>query len=308
MTRYGAIARRETTELRRPVSSAVSSRPPGTAITAWLILLLAASTPDTALSEQSPATPGSPPSQQPSDTLHAHATLVSATTGLVAGQTNWLALHFRIEEGWHLYWNGMNDTGYAPSLALELPEGSEAGPIRWPAPTRHVSPGGILDHVYEGDLALTFPFRPPSGTRPGDVVEIRGVADWLICRDLCIPERREVSIRLPIVAESEQRPDPRWSGRFEETGKMLPQQLPARAVRADWDRNTLRVRAPGANWIAFYPDLDSSPVIDLLGTGVGTGGRVELQFRPVDGEGPRASGVLEIHWPGDHRGFYRFRR
>ncbi len=323
-------------------SSLVSSRTPRPAAAVLFALLLAAFSPDAACSMQSsvtsdttapqqaqaateaavsqqlvtasrtpdpqqPGATGLTSSPEPPDTLRAQATLISEVTGLVPGDTSWLALDFHIDEGWYLYWNGVNDTGYAPSLSLKLPPGYEAGPIQWPAPERTVSPGGILDHVYRENLTLIFPLRAPPAAKPGETLEFRGTADWLICRDLCIPERQDVSIRLPVLAEPEQRPHPQWSGQFEEARKRLPQPLPARAVRADWRQNTLSVRAPGANWIAFYPELDSSPVMNLLGTGVGDGGRIELRFRQTDGDGLSAAGVLDIRWPGGHHGVYHFR-
>ncbi len=262
---------------------------------------------DTTHPQQAQAASVVTPSPEPSDTLRAQATLISETYGLVPGRTLWLALDFLIDEGWYLYWNGINDTGYAPSLSLELPPGYEAGPIRWPAPERNVSPGGILDHVYRKNLTLIFPLRAPPGTRPGETLELSGTADWLICRDICVPEKQEVSIRLPVVAESEHRLHPLWSGRFEEARKRLPQRLPARAVRTEWRQNTLSIRAPGAEWIGFYPELESYPLVDLLGTGIGNGGRLDLRFRHEDGDSLNASGVLEIRWPGGHQGFYHFR-
>ncbi|MEO1318875.1 MAG: protein-disulfide reductase DsbD domain-containing protein, partial [Pseudomonadota bacterium] len=57
------------------------------------------------------------------------------------GQTLLLGLHFELEDGWHIYWDGFNDTGFPPMVEWSLPEGVSVGPMLWPAPERYISPG-----------------------------------------------------------------------------------------------------------------------------------------------------------------------
>jgi hypothetical protein len=54
--------------------------------------------------------------------------LLTAEKAAVPGRILTLGWRFRIDEGWHLYWHGLSDTGVPPSFALTLPAGWEAGP------------------------------------------------------------------------------------------------------------------------------------------------------------------------------------
>ena len=48
-----------------------------------------------------------------------------------------------MQPGWHVYWNGRNDTGTPVRITLTVPEGFAAGDVLWPAPVRHVAAGEI---------------------------------------------------------------------------------------------------------------------------------------------------------------------
>ena len=62
--------------------------------------------------------------------------------------------YFDLAEDWHLYWPGLNDSGFPPSVQLHLPDGWSARPLRWPVPARYVMPGDLLDHVYDQPLVV----------------------------------------------------------------------------------------------------------------------------------------------------------
>ena len=68
---------------------------------------------------------------------HAFTRLIAETTMLSPGETCTLGVAFDIEPGWHLFWNGTNDTGYPISVSLDLPPRLPRGraPVaRSPAP------------------------------------------------------------------------------------------------------------------------------------------------------------------------------
>ena len=58
---------------------------------------------------------------------HARMTLIAETDAAVPGATLWLALDFVIDDEWHIYWPGHNDSGFAPQWTLSLPEGWTEG-------------------------------------------------------------------------------------------------------------------------------------------------------------------------------------
>ena len=67
-------------------------------------------------------------------TENAVATLYSDLDAIAPGQNFWLALELQPREGWHTYWRNPGDSGLPTTINWTLPEGFEAGDIRWPAP------------------------------------------------------------------------------------------------------------------------------------------------------------------------------
>ena len=97
-----------------------------------------------------------------------------------------VAWTFDLAEGWHLYGSGLNDSGYPPSVALTLPDGWRAGPLRWPVPERYLMPGDILDHVYHHRLVLLQDLLPPTACGPRRRPRWGpGCAGWPAARSAC---------------------------------------------------------------------------------------------------------------------------
>ncbi len=232
------------------------------------------------------------------DSLHARVSLLAEDRALVPGSRQWLGLHFRLDPGWHIYWNGRNDTGYPPALRLDLPAGVHAGELLWPAPVRHVSEGGILDHVYEGDVVLLVPLTVDAGIKSEDRITIRGRAEWLVCRGACVPESTRVSIVLPLAGAADpEGGSPGESARlFAESRARLPQPLRISDSPAEfrWTGNTLEVRAAGATRVLFFPAEECSPLSHPIEDGEAEGEELRIRFAPRPEEISRAAGVLEI--------------
>ena len=225
---------------------------------------------------------------------HARLRLLSEETSLVPGDTLHLGVSFEIEPGWHLYWNGRNDTGLPISVELRLPEGYTAGDILWPAPERHLSPGNILDHVYHDEVTLIVPVAVPQDATPGRAVRISALVNWLVCKDVCLPAHAEVSVTVP-----PRRPDPDAAPRFEAARSRLPRPLPPDAgIRLRWEGTTLRVDAPTARALAFFPFLQCAKLSHPIEDGASPSGSLALRVAPADtGESPAVSGVLEVEAP-----------
>ncbi|MBU1675954.1 hypothetical protein KKA85_09260, partial [bacterium] len=118
----------------------------------------------------------------PSDDRPVVVSLLREPADTSVERTLTVAWRFRIADGWHLYWDGLNDSGAPPSIELDLPDGWSAGTLRWPAPQRLVSPGGILDHVYFGELILLQDLYPAGDDDAGFGARIA----WLACREACV--------------------------------------------------------------------------------------------------------------------------
>ena len=111
----------------------------------------------------------------------------------VEGET-WLGVHYRIAEGWHIYWENPGQSGLATSATVE---GADArGPI-FPGPERFMLPGGIVNNGYEQDATLLF------RVRDGDKVHVS--TRWLVCREECTPGSAELDASLDEFPKKERR-------------------------------------------------------------------------------------------------------
>ncbi|MEO0054568.1 MAG: hypothetical protein RLZZ50_515, partial [Verrucomicrobiota bacterium] len=107
-----------------------------------------------------------------------------------------VGLRLEHEAKWHTYWL-QPGTGLPTSLDWQLPTGWTAGPIRWPAPHRvYDTAGNLAGNGYEGIVFLPIVLTPPRGLAADIPVTLRAKAEWLMCKDVCIPGDAELSLTL----------------------------------------------------------------------------------------------------------------
>lgn len=133
---------------------------------------------------------------------HANVTLLADVNSVAAGEPFTVALHFKIEEGWHLYHRESGDSGEPPKVKWTLPEGFKATALRFPPAQAHKTATGT-DNVYYKEVALLATITPPATLDASKPVKIDGAVRWLVCdADVCLPERGPVSIELPVASAS----------------------------------------------------------------------------------------------------------
>ena len=144
---------------------------------------------------------------QPADGGHARVELVTERAIAVPGETVWFGLSFEIDENWHIYWVNPGDAGIPPEISWTEAGGIPAEnikPFQWPEPELlPVVPGQIMDYGYSNQVVLPFMVTLPDSIEGPLLFE--GVADYLICEDICIPE--SVDIRLMLSVGAQQLPD-----------------------------------------------------------------------------------------------------
>ena len=118
-----------------------------------------------------------------------------APDGVAAGQTLWLGLKIEHQPHWHTYWKNPGDSGLPTTLEWQLPDGVSAGEIQWPTP-RKLPIGPLMNFGYEGRLLLPVPVQLKQAPADG-VMKIQLKAEWLVCKDVCIPESGSFSLELP---------------------------------------------------------------------------------------------------------------
>jgi len=156
----------------------------------------------------------------PVKTPHVEAELVAARTALVPGEPLAVALRLKMEPGWHTYWQNPGDSGLPTTLAWKLPAGVEAGPIEWPAPSL-LPVGPLANYGYEGEVLLLADLKPAATLAPGDTLQFNARADWLVCKEICIPEGVDLTLALPVSSNAPL--DPRWGAPLAAARAALPQ-------------------------------------------------------------------------------------
>jgi len=159
----------------------------------------------------------------PVRTGHVTAELVSDGAALVPGTTATLALRLAIDRGWHTYWRNPGESGLPTTLDWHLPSGYAAGDIAWPAP-RALPAGPLMNYGYEGEVFHLVPVTVPASAAPGSRVALAARADWLVCKETCIPEGADLTLELPVAAVAE---PSRWHDPIAATRAALPAPLPS---------------------------------------------------------------------------------
>lgn len=125
--------------------------------------------------------------------------LVSSHKIITPGQSFDLGVRLTHEKGWHTYWQNPGDTGLPTTIKLNFSTNKsswKAGPIQWPAPTRFIV-GSLANYGYENEVILIKRVVAPKEIVDSSVTVTASVA-WLICKEVCIPGNKDLSLRLDI--------------------------------------------------------------------------------------------------------------
>lgn len=195
------------------------------------------------------ALPASSPATAPASfqTDQVEVRLVPATAQVRPGERLTLGLHQRIAPHWHTYWRNPGDSGLATRLNWQLPAGAQAEPIQWPIP-QHFEIGPVTNYGYANAVTLLTEVSLPRTLAVGSQVPIEVEANWLVCHEVCIPQKARLGLSLPVVAadapasptdplitqaRAQLPQSPTWSTTVARSGTGLTLTLPAQAVPAD---------------------------------------------------------------------------
>ncbi|MDR0770530.1 MAG: thioredoxin family protein [Burkholderiales bacterium] len=130
-------------------------------------------------------------------TSHVKAALISDAQSVASGSTFTVALRLDMAPGWHTYWRNPGDTGLPTTIVWTLPEGVTAGGLQWPAPqAQRVGP--FINYGFEHEVLLLTEFKAANMVSP--TIEIKARADWLMCKEVCIPDGADLTLTLPVAA------------------------------------------------------------------------------------------------------------
>ena len=151
------------------------------------------------------AAPGRAEAQPAREATAAHATVDLIADRLDATAPFTVALRFRLDPGWHIYWRNPGDSGGPPSVRWTAqPAGWAPGEFVWPAPERF-STGPIVNYGYSGTVVLPVPVAL-AGTRsvPQNAPrELVGDVKWIACQEICVPGAATLRLAWPLTPQEQ---------------------------------------------------------------------------------------------------------
>ncbi len=183
--------------------------------------------------------------------------LAHAPDGAEPGKTVWLGLQLTHKPQWHTYWKNAGDSGLPTELTWTLPDGVSAGAIEWPLP-RKIPIGNLANYGYEDTVLLPVPLTITTAYKPSLLsggMEIRLKANWLVCKQECIPEESSFVLTLPARSSIS-------NGAFDKALQSVPAPLkaaqPGQVSIPDGRQIQLAVHGLPAAWqgknLEFFPE------------------------------------------------------
>jgi thiol:disulfide interchange protein DsbD len=160
------------------------------------------------------------PSAQSQADSHVKVELIAEQNTAPPGRRLWAGLLFRLDQGWHIYWQNPGDSGEPPRVQWQLPPGFAAGTIRWPQPVR-LGAGTVVDYGYEGQVLLMSPIEGTSKAHATSIPSLSADVKYIVCREMCIPGKTQLTLAPPPGGDWG-----RWRALFEQTRQQFPKPVP----------------------------------------------------------------------------------
>jgi thiol:disulfide interchange protein DsbD len=210
-----------------------------------------------------------------------------APEGVAAGKPLQLGLLIAHKPHWHTYWKNPGDSGLATTLAFTLPAGFTAGEIGWPTPSK-LPLGPLMNFGYEGTVLLPVAVQVPAGFA-GETLPVKLRADWLVCKDVCIPEGGDFELTVPAKAATAGH-----GAAFAAAAATAPKPAAGATAEAALKGGALQVAISGlpAAWqgrkLDFFPATSGvlANAVPVQGEWAGGVWRAALALDPQRSEGP----------------------
>ena len=122
--------------------------------------------------------------------------LVNLTPDIRAGEKALVALRYRCDPHFHIYWKNPGDAGASPTIEWTEKSGTDVGPMIWPGP-KLLDQAGVMNFVYEDETLILLEVTVPAGKT--GTMTLKGKAEWLECDDKgCWPHDTLVALTLSV--------------------------------------------------------------------------------------------------------------
>jgi DsbC/DsbD-like thiol-disulfide interchange protein len=141
---------------------------------------------------------GAPPGNQ-----KVSAQLLADRTAIVPGKPFHVGVLLTIAANWHVYWKNPGDAGLPTTVSFHLPDGFSLTDLQYPVPANVLQPGDITAYGYANSVLLMATVTPPAKIAARDAIPITASGSFLVCEQVCLPGKLELSLSLPVAAESQ---------------------------------------------------------------------------------------------------------
>ncbi len=126
-------------------------------------------------------------------TDHTAVRLISASSATGGDGELTLGLHFKMADGWKIYWRSPGDAGFPPQPIWEGSRNLSKADLKWPAPERFSifdleTLGYKEEVVFPIEVSVKDPLKPL-------LLDLK--VPYLTCADICIPYTARLSLDLP---------------------------------------------------------------------------------------------------------------
>lgn len=228
---------------------------------------------------------------------HATPSILTEYQSAKPGSDIRVIVSFSIDQPWHLYWDGLNDTGQPPQFTWTLPKGWTMSPPQFPIPHRNVQPGDIVDYIYESSLQLGFILTIPKNAKPG-TESLSAAIEWLECSDRCMFGAGEVKTSIGVLG-NDATSKPKANSDAQKAIRELDNHTPrpwseAKDVVMELKENSAIFAAKTAIRLEFFPGrAGSTPKNQLTGTSV-DGSVLNVEFL-TEKSPPKVDGILAVY-------------
>ena len=130
------------------------------------------------------------------------ARLIADQNAVVSGQDFRIGVVLNIPAGWHIYGRTVGDVGLPTRVAWQLPDGIMAREIIWPIEDSFTFQG-ISGQGYTGQILLTAVMTTAKNLHRGDAARIAAHVEWLVCKDICVPESADLLLNLSVATRAD---------------------------------------------------------------------------------------------------------
>jgi thiol:disulfide interchange protein DsbD len=153
---------------------------------------------------------------------HSSAELVSEFSTVTPGEPFTLGLMVKLDPEWHSYWVNPGDAGLGTTIKWDDTKGATISDVIYPAP-HYIPTPPLASYGYEKEVMLLLDVTPPASWKRGDRITLSGRADFLVCREVCLPARERVSVTIGVGDDLEENAN--WTAAFARARAALPKAL-----------------------------------------------------------------------------------